>query len=89
MDPYLSKLAQTQQAVVPQYPSSHLLDAHEDDRARHLRSIGQIAAEVRRPVDEVQPLYEDILATLEQNAEIRDFIPIFVSRRIKQLLVHS
>lgn len=58
----------------------------DEDRAQHLRSIGEIAVLVQRPVHEVQPLYEDVLATLEQNAVIPDYIPIFVTRRVRQLL---
>jgi hypothetical protein len=52
-----------------------------------LRIIGRLATEVHRTVDEVEPLYEDILAHMKNSASIQDYLPILVSRRVKALLM--
>jgi hypothetical protein len=60
--------------------------SHEE-RSKHLRIIGRLATEVHRTVDEVEPLYEDILAHMKNSASIQDYLPILVSRRVKALLM--
>ncbi len=56
------------------------------DRMKHQHVIERLAEEIHRPVQEIAPLYEDILTQLQVNARIKDFLPILVSKNVKQLL---
>jgi hypothetical protein len=57
-----------------------------NDRGKHMRNVESIAAEMHKAVDEVIPLYEDILAHLKAKAVIPDYLPILVSKRVKYML---
>jgi hypothetical protein len=63
--------------------------ASNEERTRHLHVIDKLAVEVSRSVAEVEPLYEDILAHMKDTARIQDYLPILVSRRVKEVLSHS
>jgi hypothetical protein len=63
--------------------------SNNEERTKHSRIIGRLAAEVSRSVDEIEPLYEDILAHMKDTASIQDYLPILVSRRVRDLLTHS
>jgi hypothetical protein len=76
MRPYLRPLSASLMRISPY--------ADANDRLKHRRHIERIAAELDRPVGEVAPLYEDILARLEVEARIKDYLPIFVSKKLKQ-----
>jgi hypothetical protein len=60
--------------------------ANSEEKTQHERIIGLIANEVSRSVEEVEPLYEDILAHMKDRASVQDYLPILVSRRVKALL---
>ena len=60
--------------------------ANHEERSKHERIIGRLANEVHRSIDEVEPLYEDILSHMKNTASIQDYLPILVSRRVKELL---
>lgn len=64
--------------------------AYGDDTARsmHMRNIEGLAEEVDRPVEEIAPLYEDILAHLKAHARVHDYLPILASKNVKHLLKH-
>ncbi len=57
-----------------------------DEKHQHDRIIGKIATDVKRSVEEIEPLYEDILAHMKDTASVQDYLPILVSRRVKALL---
>lgn len=59
---------------------------NQEERSQHMRIIGKLANEVHRSVDEIEPLYEDILSHMKNTASIQDYLPILVSRRVKELL---
>jgi hypothetical protein len=59
-------------------------EVSESDR-RHLHSIHALAEEIDMPVDEVAAAYEDILDELEDDAQVKDYLPILVSKRVKRL----
>ena len=67
--------------IVPKSPYNDI-----DDQVKHLHNIEQLAEEVHRPVQEVIPLYEDVLADLKSNARIHDYLPILVSKNVKHRL---
>ncbi len=70
----------------PAAPSSPYADAN--DRSRHLHNMERLAQEIGRPVQELAPLYEEVLAGLNSRARIHDYVPILVSKNIKDLLRH-
>jgi hypothetical protein len=62
--------------------------ANNEERSKHFRIIGRLATEVCRTIDEIEPLYEDILAHMKDTASVQDYLPILVSKRVKELLSH-
>lgn len=76
---------QTHSMPKPAIPASPY--SSNEERSKHLRVIGRLANEVHRSVDEIEPLYEDILAHMKNTASIQDYLPILVSRRVKALLM--
>jgi len=85
------------ESFFPMNPGSHpaMLNpsyspySSSEEKSRHSHIIGKLANEVSRSVDEIEPLYEDILAHLKDQASIQDYLPILVSRRVKEALSHS
>lgn len=58
-------------------------DSH--DRQRHLGSMRAIADELHRPIDEIAGLYEEVLAQMRAHARIPDYLPVLVSKKVRQL----
>lgn len=52
---------------------------------RQLRYIELLAEELNRPVQEITPVYEDVLMHLKEQARIQDYLVIFASKRVKLL----
>ena len=52
---------------------------------RHVRFIESLAEEMHRSVQEIVPLYEEVLESLA-DAKVGDYVPIFVCRRLKRIL---
>jgi hypothetical protein len=57
-----------------------------NDHGKHMRTVESLAAEVQKPVAELIPLYENVLARLKAQAVITDYLPILVSKQVKYLL---
>ena len=55
------------------------------DELWHLRYIQVLAQELGRPVQEITPLYEDVLMHLKEQAKIENYLAIFTSRRVRSL----
>lgn len=51
----------------------------------HLRCIELLAEELHRPVQEITPVYEDVLMHLKERARIHDYLLIFASKRVKSI----
>jgi hypothetical protein len=75
----------THRMPTPAIPASPY--SNPEERSKHMRIIGRLANEVHRSIDEVEPLYEDIFAHLKNTARVVDYLPILVSRRVKELLM--
>jgi hypothetical protein len=45
-----------------------------------------LAKDLRIPEEEVQLLYETMLSNLKENARIKDYLPILVSRNVKGII---
>jgi hypothetical protein len=53
-----------------------------------MRMIERLADEIGLPVTEIKPLYDDIFMHMRDAARIYDYLPILVSKRVKDLLKH-
>jgi hypothetical protein len=60
-----------------------LLYDTEDEKRQHWRAIEGVARDMQRPVDEVRSLYEAELATLRQEARVKDFLSVLASRSVR------
>jgi hypothetical protein len=65
-----------------------LMQAVDAEQERHVRFIGSLAEEMQRTVQEIMPLYEEVLESLA-DARVSDYVPIFVCRRVKKILSRS
>jgi hypothetical protein len=63
---------------------SPLLD--EKEYGQHARAIQKLAQELGVPVEEVNRSYWEILEVLKKEAKVRAFLPILVSRNVKERL---
>jgi uncharacterized protein YaaN involved in tellurite resistance len=57
-----------------------------EEAKRHAAAIERIAASTHVRPEEVEPLYERILAEMQKKARITTFLAIFTARRVEQLL---
>jgi len=56
------------------------------DREQHSRAIQMLAKDLRIPEEEVQLLYETMLCSLKEQARIKDYLAILVSRNVKDII---
>ncbi len=63
----------------------HQLYLNADDRMKHLREILSIADDLHRPISEVTQLYEDVFEYLRVHARVTNFLPILVSKKVREL----
>ena len=63
-------------------------DDAADDATLQLKVIEEIALESGQPISEVTKIYEAEFARLKANAHIRDYLPLFASRRTREVLLH-
>ena len=54
----------------------------------HRNIIQSLARETGIPAEAVIPLYESVFERLKSHARIKDFLPILVSREVKDILLH-
>lgn len=59
------------------------MDSHEWQR--HVGCMQAIANDMQRPVHEIAELYHEVLMHLKASARISDYLPILVSKRVKQI----
>lgn len=57
------------------------------EAVKHRRYIEILAEEIERPVEDIEPIYDDVMAHLKETAQVADFVPIFAWRRVRALLV--
>src|SRR4051812_22927868 len=66
-------------------------DRHEfidaEEKRRHFRFAQKIARELRQPVYEVAPLYSKVLGRLYASARVKLYLPIFVARYVRAMLI--
>jgi hypothetical protein len=57
-----------------------------EDREMHRLNIERLAEEVHRTIQELAPLYENVLARMKRRARIHDFLSVLVTKNVKQIL---
>jgi hypothetical protein len=55
---------------------------------RHLASIRVLSDEVGRPFDEIAAVYQRELLRLSEHASVVDYLPVLVSKHVRQLYRH-
>lgn len=60
----------------------------EKEYGQHARAIQKLVQELGVPVEEVNRSYREILDVLKKDAKVRAFLPILVSRIVKERLQH-
>lgn len=63
----------------------HHLYSDINDRMKHFGEIQSIADDVHRPVQEIARLYEDVLEYMIDQARVTDFLPVLVSKKVREL----
>jgi hypothetical protein len=58
----------------------------ENEQRQHFSAIQTLAKDVSSSEEEVRPLYEGVLKEFRNEAKIRVFLPILVSKKVRQLL---
>lgn len=63
-------------------------DSYEDEteRKQHSNAIEMLARDLGISVDEMSQLYETELKKLKQDATIKDFLTVIVSRRVREII---
>jgi hypothetical protein len=59
---------------------------NEEEALRHSTTIEGLAKSQGVRSDDVRPLYEAVLARMKRDAVIKDFLPIFAARQVKEIL---
>lgn len=57
---------------------------NDAERAHHESAIEVLSRELGAPREAVENLYRDAFAELSADAQIRDYLPIFISRRVRR-----
>lgn len=52
---------------------------------RHIAAIQALADQLQRPLDEVAAIYQCELVHMGAHAAVTDFLPVLVSKRVRQL----
>lgn len=55
---------------------------------RHLAAIRALAAEMERPLEEIGAVYQCELQQLAARAAVTDYLPVLVTKRVRQLYQH-
>lgn len=55
-------------------------------KREHLNAIRTIAAQTRRPEEEVRKLYAEAFERLSTGARVKDFLVVLTSREVRELL---
>jgi len=58
----------------------------ETEQKQHFSAIQKLVRDVSSSEEEIRHLYEDVLKELKSEARIRTFLPILVSKKVKELL---
>lgn len=62
----------------------HDLYASRSEQNRHLHEMRRIAVELNRPLAQIMPPYQDLLAAMRARAKVTDFLPVLVARKVRE-----
>ncbi len=65
--------------------SRHYLYANIDDMTKHFGVIQSLADDLRCSIPEIAPLYEEVLEELSTDAQVTEYLPILVSKKVRQM----
>lgn len=57
------------------------------DNDQHVRAIDRLVHELGMPAEVVNRSYREVLEELEKNIKVKTFLPILVSRNVKERLL--
>jgi len=66
--------------------SDFVLYEDEAEQKQHFRAIQRLVMDVRSPEEEIRHLYEVVLKQFKNEARIKTFLSILVSKKVKELL---
>ena len=55
---------------------------------QHETAIQGLAKELGMPLPDISRVYREALTELESHAKIKDFLSVFASRRVRELIKH-
>ena len=58
----------------------------ETERRQHASAIDALCRDLGAPREQVSTLYESVLAQVADRVRVKDYLSIFVSRRVKRVL---
>jgi hypothetical protein len=58
---------------------------NEHDREQHAGSMRAVAEEIHCRVDEIAGLYEELLRQMKERARVFDYLPVLVSKKVKEI----
>ncbi len=65
--------------------ASHL--RYENENEQHIRAIDRLVQELGISAEEVNKSYREVLEEMRKDIKVRTFLPILVSRVVKQRLL--
>jgi hypothetical protein len=63
------------------------ISGEDNEKKIHLKSIEILARELRKAIWEVALIYTSVLDDLQKQARVKIFLPILVSKKVKELIV--
>ena len=60
-----------------------------NERSRHFGEIQSLAGKLQRPVPEIAQLYEELLEYLRAGAQVTDYLPVLVSKKVREMFRRS
>ncbi len=60
---------------------------YNEDNDQHVRAIDRLVHELGMPAEVVNRSYREVLEELEKNIKVKTFLPILVSRGVKERLL--
>lgn len=57
----------------------------DHDRERHAGSMRAVAEQIHCQVDEIAGLYEELLTELKAQASVPDYLPVLVSKKVREI----
>ncbi len=63
--------------------------SYDEDNEQHTRAVDRLVLELRISAEEVNKAYREVLAELEKDIKVKAYLPILVSRVVKQRLLQQ